>query len=93
MSERNITTTPSTSRSISVIVLGVLAVVLLQVSENAIAETDGEFPTVSVADPYLEMHTGPGRGYPVFHVVDRGEDVAILLRRTDWFKIRAADGS
>ena len=44
--------------------------------------------TVSVADPYLELHTGPGRGYPITHVVARGEEISVLKRRTDWFKIR-----
>lgn len=44
-----------------------------------------------VADPYLELHTGPGRGYPVFHVVERGASVEILKRRTDWFKVRTED--
>ena len=43
-------------------------------------------------DPYLEMHTGPGRGYPIFHVVDRGESVEIIKQRTDWFLVRDADG-
>jgi hypothetical protein len=43
---------------------------------------------VEVADPYLELHTGPGRGYPVFHVVPRGERVDVLFSRTDWYKIR-----
>ena len=47
---------------------------------------------MAVADPYLEMHTGPGRGYPVFHVVDRGETVQIVKQRTDWFLVRDADG-
>ena len=47
---------------------------------------------MTVADPYLEMRTGPGRGYPVFHVVDRGEDVDIIKRRTDWFLVRALNG-
>ena len=47
---------------------------------------------MAVADPYLEMHTGPGRGYPKFHVVDRGETVEILMQRTDWFLVRDADG-
>ena len=47
---------------------------------------------VVVAGPYLEMHTGPGRGYPVFHVVDRGETIAVLKRRTDWFKVRTPKG-
>ncbi|MBS0373283.1 MAG: SH3 domain-containing protein [Proteobacteria bacterium] len=48
----------------------------------------GHYVDVAVADPYLELHTGPGRGYPVFRVVPRGEHVEILFRRTDWFKVR-----
>jgi hypothetical protein len=47
---------------------------------------------VQVTDPYLEMHTGPGRGFPVFNVVQRGDWVEIVLRKTDWFKVRSADG-
>ena len=42
--------------------------------------------------PYLELHTGPGRGYPVFHVVARDESVDVLFRRTDWFKVRTERG-
>jgi hypothetical protein len=48
---------------------------------------------VVVQDPYLEFHSGPGRGYPVFHVVDRGESVDLLRRRTDWIKVRSAGGA
>jgi hypothetical protein len=51
-----------------------------------------ELRSVAVADPYLEMHTGPGRGYPIFHVVDRGESIDIIKQRTDWFLVRDADG-
>jgi len=47
---------------------------------------------VAVADPYLEMHTGPGRGYPKFHVVDRGETVEIVKQRTDWYLVRESGG-
>lgn len=47
---------------------------------------------VSVADPYLELRTGPGRGYPVTWVVPSGETVTVLKRRTDWFKLRDARG-
>ncbi len=42
----------------------------------------------SVAEAYIELHTGPGRGYPVFYVIERGEAFDILKRRTDWFKVR-----
>lgn len=47
---------------------------------------------VQVTDPYLEMHTGPGRGFPIFHVVDRGERVTLLERRTDWFQVETVAG-
>ncbi len=43
---------------------------------------------VAVADPYLELHTGPGRGYPIFHVVERGESVSVVIQRTDWYLVR-----
>jgi len=92
MSERNITTIPSTSRSISALVVAVLALAGTLASKIAQAAEE-EYRSVSVADPYLEMHTGPGRGYPVFHVVDRGELVDIIMRRTDWFQVRSADGT
>ena len=48
--------------------------------------------SVTVADPYLELRTGPGRGFPVFHVVERGESVEIETRRTDWFQVIDAGG-
>jgi hypothetical protein len=43
---------------------------------------------VKVADPYLELHTGPGRGFPVHHVAARDEFVTIEMRNTDWYKVR-----
>jgi uncharacterized protein YgiM (DUF1202 family) len=47
---------------------------------------------VVIEDPYIELHTGPGRGYPVFFVAERGEQIALLKRRTEWFKVRVARG-
>ena len=47
---------------------------------------------IVVADPYIELRTGPGRGYPVFHVVDRGAEITIVKRRTDWFEVRTDRG-
>lgn len=47
---------------------------------------------LQVADPYLEMRTGPGRGYPIHHVAARKEWVEIELRHTDWFKVRTENG-
>jgi hypothetical protein len=47
---------------------------------------------LQVTDPYIELRTGPGRGYPIFHVAPRDEWIEILMRHTDWFKVRTADG-
>ena len=71
--------------------LGLAALVL-----PARAQTAGAAAAVSdqlsVADPFLEMRTGPGRGYPVFFVVARGQAVVVELRHTDWYKLRAEGG-
>jgi len=47
-----------------------------------------DFFEVIVADPYLEMHTGPAVGYPITHIIERDKKIKILKRKTDWFKIR-----
>jgi SH3 domain-containing protein len=54
------------------------------------AFADESHERVLVADPYLELHTGPGRAYPIFDIAERGERVEILKRHTDWFKVRTA---
>ena len=71
-----------------------LVIALLLVSTAFVSTTivADELPEVKVADPYLEMRTGPGDGYPIFHVVDRDEYIEVLKRRTDWFKVRTLKG-
>jgi Bacterial SH3 domain len=47
---------------------------------------------LQVTAPYLELRSGPGQGYPVFYVVERLQWVAVELRRTDWYRVRAIGG-
>ena len=61
-------------------------------SAPARAADDTPPERLQVTDPYLELHTGPGRGYPVFFVVARNEWVEIELRHTDWYKVRTEGG-
>ena len=68
-----------------------LACVLQCLSGNPV-QAEVRYFQVRIAEPYIELHTGPGRGFPVFHVVDRGELVEVIKRRTDWFKLRTAKG-
>lgn len=43
---------------------------------------------VSVNEPYLEIRTGPGRGYPVFYTVEHSETVTVIKQKTGWYKVR-----
>jgi SH3-like domain-containing protein len=47
---------------------------------------------LQIADPYIELRTGPGRGYPIFFVAQRNDWIEIELRHTDWFRIRTEGG-
>ncbi len=57
-----------------------------------LAGAEDELVQVKLADPFINLHTGPGKAYPIFHVVDRGESASIEKRRTNWFRIRAENG-
>jgi uncharacterized protein YgiM (DUF1202 family) len=46
---------------------------------------------VQISDPYIELRSGPGRGYPIFFVAPRNDWIEIELRHTDWFRIRTED--
>jgi hypothetical protein len=92
MSEPSTTTTHSTPRPTNLFWVACLALFALLAIFPEQAKAAKELRSVAVADPYLEMHTGPGRGYPIFHVVDRGESIDIIKQRTDWFLVRDADG-
>jgi len=46
---------------------------------------------VQITDPYIELRSGPGRGYPIFFVAPRNDWIEIELRHTDWFRIRTED--
>lgn len=72
--------------------LATVACCLVALGSVAPALADAASLEVTVADPFISLHTGPGRGYPVSVVVARGERVEVLKRRTDWFKVRDARG-
>ncbi len=61
-----------------------IIILVLFIANNSYAS---ELPQVTVLEPYIDMRTGPGRGYPIFHVVEAGDEITILKRRTSWFLI------
>ncbi|HTF96277.1 MAG TPA: SH3 domain-containing protein [Cellvibrio sp.] len=47
---------------------------------------------VSVDDAFINLYSGPGRGYPIFHVIERDEIVTLLKSRTRWIKVKTRRG-
>jgi len=47
---------------------------------------------LTIADAFIELRTGPGRGFPVFFVAPRGARIGIELRHTDWYRVRTEEG-
>ena len=72
--------------------IGVLSVTFGLCLFAAPGLTQERHPEVTVEDAFIELHTGPGRGYPVFYVAERGDNIAVLRRRTDWFQVRVPRG-
>lgn len=64
------------------------------VNTTPAARSQNMEPTLrlQVIDPYADVHSGPGRGYPVFYAVEEGETIEILARRPDWYEIRLRNG-
>lgn len=74
-----------------------LWILLLFVAAATHADDQSENPgdsghKILIADPFIELRSGPGRGYPIFHVVERGREVELVKRRTDWFQLRTDQG-
>ncbi|MGD8850957.1 MAG: SH3 domain-containing protein [Gammaproteobacteria bacterium] len=74
-----------------------LALLLSTLSTSASPVVAGLFSKpestqVEIVEPYIELRSGAGRGYPVLHVEERGNRIEILKRKTDWFKVRTASG-
>ena len=65
------------------------ALALMAASATAVA---GDESYMIVGEPFVEMRTGPGRGYPAFLAAERGERLLILKRKNSWFKLQAVDG-
>ena len=67
---------------------------LANAADGAVAPEPSPSATerLQITDPYIELHTGPGRGFPVFFVEPRNHWIAIELRHTDWYRVRTEGG-
>jgi uncharacterized protein YraI len=76
----------------ALIALGARAARAADAPQVATSQTSSDTERLQITDPYVELHTGPGRGFPVFFVAPRAQWISIEMRHTDWFKVRTDDG-
>lgn len=55
-------------------------------SYNAVANDENVKLTIEAS--YIELHSGPGIGYPILNVIEKGELIEILVKRTSWIKVK-----
>ncbi len=66
----------------------ILACLLVLLSATTLATP----VSVTVVEPYADVHTGPAAEYPVFHVIEKGEQIRVLAAHTGWYKITTTRG-
>ena len=45
-----------------------------------------------ITSPYVDVYTGPGKGYPITYALEKGDQVELVKKRTDWVKIKTHRG-
>jgi len=67
--------------------LKLLTILTLGVFSFHVSANNQEPLTLKIDVVFVELHSGPGIGYPILHVVEKGEEVNVLLKRTNWLKV------
>ena len=60
---------------------------------QATPDNNRQLLKVEIIDPFADLHTGPGRGYPIFFTAEQGELITLIKRRTHWFLVETANGT
>lgn len=78
---------------INVIFFSVINLWLCTLTSQALgAEEKPILNELIISDPFIEIHTGPSNAYPITHVIDRGESIFVLKKKTNWYKIKSTKG-
>lgn len=66
--------------------------IFLLMSPFTLAEEDNTARLI-IEVPFVELHSGPGVGYPVINIIEYQESVKVLVKRTNWLKIEDKRGN
>lgn len=69
----------------------IFLLVVFLLSPKILAEST-QADTLHIDVPFVELHSGPSAGYPVVHIVEKNEEIIVLLKRTSWLKVKDKRG-
>jgi uncharacterized protein YgiM (DUF1202 family) len=69
-----------------------LSLSALAVAEETVVE-DLFIPHMQVTVPFVEWRSGPAKGYPIFHISEKGEWLEVSIRKTEWLKVKDVRGN
>lgn len=69
-----------------------LIITLLCLSLVSYASHAETIKRVRVVEPFIQIYTGPGIGYPVYLDLERGSWLSIQRQQVDWYEVRTEAG-
>lgn len=45
-----------------------------------------------ITESYVDVYTGPGKGYPITYALEKGDQVELVKKRTSWVKVKTHRG-
>ncbi|NVJ61711.1 MAG: hypothetical protein HWE27_15055 [Gammaproteobacteria bacterium] len=51
-----------------------------------------ELQRVVVGEPFVNLQTGAGRGYPIYHIAEQDQSLWIIRRKVNWFFVTTHKG-
>jgi opacity protein-like surface antigen len=73
------------------LIKSILLLVGILISQMTLAASS-KATTLHIEVPFIELLSGPSAGYPVVHIVEKNENVTVLIKRTSWIKVRDKRG-
>ena len=69
------------------------AVLCLMASPPGFSQSAAPTPTnplvrAVVTTDFIDIHAGPGRGFPIFHVAEKNAELFVIKEKVNWYKVR-----
>jgi len=63
-------------------------VMMLMLCAGSAAKVMADEVDLKVISTFIDVHSGPGSEFPIFHVLSQGEVFTLLKERTAWYKVK-----